>query len=39
MKAPGAVKTGEVEAVAAVVAKTTKSVGVLRGIKVVTPQG
>ena len=30
----GAVKTGEVEALAAVVLKTTKAAGVLRGIKV-----
>ena len=37
MNAPGAVKTGEVEMVAAVAVKATRSAGVLRGIKITTP--
>ena len=35
---PGAVKTGEVEMIAAMTVKATKSAAVLRGIKVVLQQ-
>lgn len=37
MSAPGAVKTGEVEMVAAVAVKATRAAGVLRGIKIANP--
>ena len=37
MTAPGAVKKGEVEMVAAVAVKATRAAGVLRGIKIATP--
>jgi len=37
MTKPGAVKTGEVEMVAAVAVKATRAAGVLRGIKILTP--
>lgn len=37
MSAPGAVKKGEVEMVAAVAVKATRAAGVLRGIKIGTP--
>jgi len=38
MSAPGAVKKGEVEMVAAVAVKATRAAGVLRGIKITTPK-
>lgn len=38
MSAPGAVKTGEVEMVAAVAVKATRAAGVLRGIKIASPK-
>ena len=38
MSAPGAVKKGEVEMVAAIAVKATRAAGVLRGIKIASPK-
>ena len=38
MSAPGEVKKGEVEMVAAVAVKATRAAGVLRGIKIASPK-